>query len=128
MQDHLRHMTVHMRQTRLPWKDRSRLVGLSTLLSALPAFTRKGIPRWKRVACVVQAFVAYLSDYVYAGRPHLSHGIDRWVATINVILSTPVALYRGCIFIPAVCYYLSMEAIALEQVPTGNDRRGRDSG
>ena len=111
MQDHVRHMTLHLRRTRLPWTDRSRVIGLSTLLFAVPALARSSMPRWKRAACVAQAIVAFYSDYVYAGRPHISHGVDRWLATVNVVLSAPEAIYRGYFFIPASCYYLSMKSI-----------------
>jgi hypothetical protein len=101
-----------LRATRLPWKERSTMVGLSTLLFLLPACKRR-IPQWKRYACLLQACVSYLSDYHYAGRPHLSHGIDRLVAATNIALTAPRALGTGYDMIATLCYHVSMESIRL---------------
>ena len=107
------YMTSRLSHTRLPWTRRSRAVGLSTLLLLIPALKRD-MPRWKRIAFTVQAYIAYLSDYVYAGRSHISHGLDRWITTLNMMLCAPRAIDHGYAFVPLVCYYLSMESIRLQ--------------
>lgn len=61
----------------------------------------------------MQAYIAYMSDYVHAGRPHISHGLDRWIVTLNAILCAPRAIDHGYALVPVVCYYLSMESIRL---------------
>lgn len=113
MNSQLTMMTSQLCSTRLPWRDRSAVVGLSTLLFLIPA-SKRGMPRWKRYSFVVQALLALLSDYVYAGRRHVSHGLDRWCATLNVLACAPRALAAGCAMLPMVCYALSMEAIRLQ--------------
>ena len=104
-----------MRHTRLPWTQRSNMVGLSTLLFLLPA-CKPGMSPWRRKLCIVQACVAYLSDFHYAGRTHLSHGIDRIVATTHVALY--VFLWRhfalsGLDAVAAMCYSMSMACIRM---------------
>lgn len=112
MEQQLLYMTSRLCHARLPWTQRSRVVGLSTLLVLLPAMKRR-MPPWKRVALTMQAYVAYLSDYVYAGRPHVSHGIDRWMSTMNAVVHAPRAIDKGYALVPIVCFYLSMEAVRL---------------
>lgn len=113
MADHVGYMTSQLSETRLPWRERSHIIGLSTLLVALPAcpMVRRDMPRWKRYACMVQALVAFLSDYVYAGRRHISHGVDRWVATCSAAMSVPAALRDGYLLVPLMCYSMSIKSI-----------------
>lgn len=105
-------MMTSMRHTRLPWKQRSNMVGLSTLLFLLPACKQKISP-WRRLMCILQACVAYLSDYHYAGRRHLSHGIDRVVATTHIALYASRVVGTGFDAVAAVCYSMSMACIRM---------------
>ena len=102
-----------MHHTRLPWKKRSKVVGLSTMLFLLPAF-RQGLSRNERLACVLQSYVSYLSDYRYAGRPHVSHGVDRLVASANILWHFKRVFGTGYDFAAALCYAMSMKCIALK--------------
>ena len=114
MQEQARLMTSRLSSTRLPWTDRSAAVGFSALLLLIPA-SKRGMPRWKRACYVLQAFISFLSDYVYSGRPHISHGVDRWFITLNALACAPRAVDSGCAMVPVVCYVLSMESIRLGQ-------------
>lgn len=100
-------MNAALRHTRLPWSTRSNMVGMSTLLFLLPA-CKQSLSPWKRLSCVLQAYVSYLSDYVHAGKPHLSHGIDRIVAACNIVLFGQA---RGADCIAFLCYVMSMLSI-----------------
>ena len=66
-------MTTSFRETALPWTTRSKWVGYSCFCYA--ALTPV---HW---IYAVQAQVAYMSDYIYAGVPHVSHGLDRCLST-----------------------------------------------
>ena len=108
-------MITSMRHTRLPWKQRSIMVGLSTFLFLLPA-CKPGMSPWRRRACIFQAYVAFLSDYYYAGRMHLSHGIDRIVASTHVALYAVVwkrFALSGLDAVAVMCYSMSMACIRM---------------
>ena len=104
----LKLMTRSWTSSALPWKTRSKWVGYSSACYAALAHMH-----W---IYVVQAVVAYLSDYVYAGRPHVTHGIDRWLSTA---LTLHMALYMsrrvGCHavlgVIPVGFLYADMRAV-----------------
>ena len=113
MLSHATMMTSQWRASRLPWQTRSSAVGLSTLLLLLPA-CKRGMPQWKRVVLTLQAVVAFLSDYVYSGRPHASHGLDRWGITLTALLFAKRAAKSDAAFLPIVCYGMSMESIRLK--------------
>ena len=106
-------MTSRWSASRLPWQHRSTAVGLSTLLLLLPA-CKAGMPRWKRVLLATQAVIAFLSDYVYSGRPHLSHGLDRWGITLTALLCARRAARSDVALLPIACYSMSMESIRLK--------------
>ena len=106
-------MTSQFAHSKLPWKQPCKEAGLSTLLFALPAMHRTHLPKWKRAACLAQALVAFLSDYVYAGQPHLSHGFDRWLAMINVVASAYHNPNNFAGLIALLCLYLSMKSIQI---------------
>lgn len=106
-------LTSYLRATRLPWKSKSRTIGLSTLLFVLPAL-KKGTPTWKRVSMTLQAYVSYLSDYAHSGDEHLSHGLDRLLAAFNVAVYTPQLLRGDYWWIPLACFMMSMSSIRLK--------------
>ena len=110
---HVAMMTSQWRASRLPWKERNAAVGLSTLLLFLPA-CKQSIPMWKRRLLAVQACVAFLSDYVYSGRPHISHGLDRWGITLTALACAQRAARSDLACVPLACYMMSMESIRLK--------------
>jgi len=98
-------MTRSFRATALPWKQRSAWIGGS---SACYFVLSREHWMW-----TVQAIVAFLSDYVYAGVPHVTHGIDRWLSTfmtLRLVVLTRRYMYLGVI--PFYCFYRSKRAVA----------------
>lgn len=97
--------------TRLPWRDRSVPVGMSALLLTLAA-TKEDMPTWKRQFAAAQGIISFLSDYVYSGVPHWSHGLDRWTIKLLALLHARRAMAKHTALLPTCFYILSMKAIA----------------
>ena len=97
-------MTRSWTSTALPWKTRSKWVGYSCACYAILAHVH-----W---IYAVQAVVGYLSDYVHAGRPHVTHGIDRWLSTALVLhIAWHMGWYAFLGVIPAGFMYAGMRAV-----------------
>ena len=76
--------TIFSSETMLPWKEKSIILGLSCWLLAIPAFITESLI-WK-IIFVLQASIAYVSDYTYSGVAHWSHGLDRTYATLFAVV------------------------------------------
>ncbi|GMH55529.1 hypothetical protein TrST_g6460 [Triparma strigata] len=57
--------------------------GLSGVLFVLPAFSDNRMTKLGKFFWFLQAALSILADYVFIGRAHPIHGIDRYSATIN---------------------------------------------
>ena len=98
-------MTTSFRATAVPWKQRSAILGCSSACYCL--LVRE---HWM---WAVQAGVTFLSDYVYSGVPHVTHGIDRWLSTfmaLRLVVLTKRYMYLAVI--PFYCFYQSKRALA----------------
>ena len=77
----------------MPWTTKSKWVGYSAACYVLPAV----LPIYPhsltlfdtvfRGAWCVQAGVSYWSDYMHTGHRHVSHGVDRWLATSMLVVT-----------------------------------------
>jgi hypothetical protein len=64
---------------------------------------------------VLQAAVSFASDYVYAGRPSLTHGMDRWMSTLMTLWFAPIRLV--CL-VPVYCIWRSKHAKTFSEYET----------
>ena len=83
MRRQLHLMSSGFRRSSLRWSSRSLMVGASAAcFLAPPVLLDMGAAH--RAAWVLQAALAYASDYAWSGVPHWSHGADRWFSTALV--------------------------------------------
>mmetsp|Transcript_22741 Transcript_22741/g.39655 ORF Transcript_22741/g.39655 Transcript_22741/m.39655 type:complete len:212 (+) Transcript_22741:171-806(+) len=76
--------------TSLPFTDRSLMVGISCFAFLMPILTDH--PQ-NAFIWIFQALISFASDYVYAGRPSITHGIDRVYASTMVLYILILSLY-----------------------------------
>lgn len=115
-------MTEKFSETSLPWLSRSKWIGYSSVLYFLPPYILKVTTAPTAVfylALLLQPIVSFYSDYLWSGRRHISHGLDRWLSTSLIIImiiisSCHLGLYT---IIPATppIYFLHQGKCAIKQ-------------
>ena len=109
-------MSSGFSRTSLIWPMRSRTVGFSCACFLLPAVAGN-INVVFRAYWVLQAAVAFLSDYLWSGVSHWSHGADRWLSLAMVSATVALGTSRlGCAIIPCAavplyCLFRSKSAL-----------------
>ena len=87
---HCNLLTNDFCKTNVPLCNKSRWVGYSCFLYITPVFFVPGRCFFSyilRLLYLLQAPVAFASDYIWHGHAHISHGIDRWFASFLVLIT-----------------------------------------
>mgnify|MGYP001170784128 CR=1 FL=1 len=113
-------MTLDFSKTTVPWKDRSKAVGISCFAFIVPGLvitTTGNIQRILRILFPSQALIALASDWWWSGRNHWCHGLDKWHASsfllLMIILSAKNIhiLYPICVLYPLYNWWYAREAL-----------------
>ncbi|KAG7365414.1 hypothetical protein IV203_038618 [Nitzschia inconspicua] len=117
----LQGLTDDFYQSGLPWsgpKCRSLFAGGTGALYCLPALACNKNDRLEQVTWILQAVFSILADYVYIHGSSLFHGVDRYYATYNTIVTLwratrqlhPFVLITA--IVPIACFVLANRAKA----------------
>jgi hypothetical protein len=88
-------MTTNFSATAMPWTRKSKLVGYSAICYAGPALVLRGgtgiFARVFSLLWCLQVGACFWSDYTWTGRAHVSHGVDRWLASSLLVAMVVLA-------------------------------------
>lgn len=115
-------MNEKFSETSIPWLSKSKWIGYSSVCYFLPPVMLKvtSLPLvFLLMALLVQPIVSFYSDYLWSGKRHISHGLDRWLSTSLIIFMIIISSYHlgwyTVIFAAPPIYYLYKGKCAVSQ-------------
>ena len=117
--EHLKLLTINFTQ-RKKGSTPSKLAGLSGIMYILPVFFIKenGFEmNLYKLLWILNAIFVISSDYFFYNTDSIIHGIDRWLATLNVIISFIITLqhypfWKCCIYVFPPLYFVYKSKVA----------------